>query len=212
MYNDAYVQVLGPAKHPWALGRPAEEVWAEIWDVCGPLADKVFQHGEASFVDDVQLFMSRGDFLEETYYSFSYSPIRDETGRVAGLFCPSAETTHKVLNARRLRTLSELAAKALVERSVDTACASAIDTLAKNPDDVPFALLYWIDPVHRRAVLNRSTGVADGDDECAAPIAGSRCRQRRVARARGGRDLPASSRPHRALRFAAARSRCSTHR
>ncbi|GFE86713.1 ATP-binding protein [Steroidobacter agaridevorans] len=169
LYNDAYVQVLGPAKHPWALGRPAEEVWAEIWDVCGPLADKVFRHGEASFVDDVQLFMSRGDFLEETYYSFSYSPIRDETGRVAGLFCPSAETTHKVLNARRLRTLSELAAKALVERSVETACASAIDTLAKNSDDVPFALLYWIDAEHRRAVLNRSTGVTDGADECAAP-------------------------------------------
>jgi PAS domain S-box-containing protein len=170
LYNDAYVQVLGPAKHPEALGRPAEEVWAEIWDVCGPLADKVFRHGEASFVDDVQLFMSRGDFLEETYYSFSYSPIRDETGRVAGLFCPSAETTHKVLNARRLRTLSELAAKALVERSVDAACASAIDTLGKNPDDVPFALLYWIDPLHRRAVLNRSAGVARDDHECAAPI------------------------------------------
>lgn len=170
LYNDAYVQVLGPAKHPWALGRPAEEVWAEIWDVCGPLADKVFRHGEASFVDDVQLFMSRGDFLEETYYSFSYSPIRDETGRVAGLFCPSAETTHKVLNARRLRTLSELAAKALVERSVETACASAIDTLARNPEDVPFALLYWIDPVHRRAVLNRSSGVTNADAECAPPI------------------------------------------
>jgi PAS domain S-box-containing protein len=170
LYNDAYVQVLGPAKHPWALGRPAEEVWAEIWDVCGPLADKVFQHGEASFVDDVQLFMTRGDFLEETYYSFSYSPIRDETGHVAGLFCPSAETTHKVLNARRLRTLSELAAKSLVERSVGAACDSAIDTLAKNPDDVPFALLYWIDPVHRRAVLNRSTGVANEDDKYATPI------------------------------------------
>ena len=170
LYNDAYVQVLGPAKHPWALGSPAQEVWAEIWDVCGPLADKVFRHGEASFVDDVQLFMSRGDFLEETYYSFSYSPIRDETGRVAGLFCPSAETTHKVLNARRLRTLSELAAKALVERSVHTACASAIDTLGKNSQDVPFALLYWIDPVHRRAVLNRSSGIAEGIDECATPV------------------------------------------
>ncbi len=170
LYNDAYVQVLGPAKHPWALGRPAEEVWAEIWDVCGPLAEKVFLHGEASFVDDVQLFMSRGDFIEETYYSFSYSPIRDETGRVAGLFCPSAETTHKVLNARRLRTLSELAAKALVERSVEAACASGIDTLAKNPEDVPFALLYWIDPVQRQAVLRRSTGLARDDEECAAPV------------------------------------------
>ncbi len=168
LYNDAYVQVLGPAKHPWALGRPAAEVWAEIWDFCGPLFDKVYRHGEASFVDDVRLFMSRGDFIEETYYSFSYSPIRDETGRVAGLFCPSAETTHKVLNARRLRTLSELAAKALVERSVVAACASAIDTLSKNPDDVPFALLYRIDPVQRLAHLNRTTGLV-GSGAAIAP-------------------------------------------
>jgi CheY-like chemotaxis protein len=50
LYNDAYVQVLSSAKHPWALGRPAEEVWSEIWDICGPLADKVFKNGEASFV------------------------------------------------------------------------------------------------------------------------------------------------------------------
>jgi PAS domain-containing protein len=104
LYNDAYLHVLGRAKHPWALGRPASEVWAEIWDVCGPLADKVFGHGEASFVDDVRLLMNRGDFLEETFYSFSYSPIRDESGDVGGLFCPSNDVTAKVLGARRSRT------------------------------------------------------------------------------------------------------------
>ena len=85
LYNDAYIQVLSLAKHPSALGRPTAEVWSEIWDICGPLADKVFQKGEASFLDDVRFFMNRGDFLEETYYSFSYSPIRDESGNVAGL-------------------------------------------------------------------------------------------------------------------------------
>ena len=95
LYNDAYVAVLSQAKHPQALGRPAREVWSEIWDICGPLADKVFERGEATFVDDVRLFMSRGDVLEETYYSFSYSPIHDESGRVAGLFCPSTDTTAK---------------------------------------------------------------------------------------------------------------------
>jgi hypothetical protein len=55
IYNDAYIQVLSLAKHPEALGKPAAEVWAEIWDICGPLADKVFQKGEASFVDEVRL-------------------------------------------------------------------------------------------------------------------------------------------------------------
>src|SRR5581483_6249402 len=85
LYNDAYVHVLGAAKHPWALGRKAADVWAEIWQFCGPLAEQVFSKGEASYVDDVRLFMDRGDFLEETFYSFSYSPIRDESGRVGGL-------------------------------------------------------------------------------------------------------------------------------
>ncbi len=145
LYNDAYVQVLSSAKHPWALGRPAAEVWPEIWDICGPLADKVFQNGEASFVDEVRLFMNRGDFVEETYYSFSYSPIRDESGNVAGLFCPSTEVTPKVINARRLRTLSQLSAHALVQKTTAAACESAIATLASNNDDVPFAILYLLE-------------------------------------------------------------------
>ena len=65
LYNDPYIQVLGHSKHEWALGRPAAEVWAEIWDVCGPLAEKVFRNGEATFMDDVRLFMNRGADLEE---------------------------------------------------------------------------------------------------------------------------------------------------
>ena len=145
LYNDAYVDVLGAAKHPWALGRPAREVWSEIWDVCGPLADKVFQRAEATFVEAVQLFMRRGDFLEETWYSFSYSPIVGEDGGVGGLFCPSTDVSASVLNARRLGTLSRLSADALREPTVAGACATAIGTLADNPADLPFVLLYLAD-------------------------------------------------------------------
>src|SRR4029077_18022228 len=160
LYNEAYVQVLSSAKHPWALGRPAAEVWSEIWDICGPLADKVFKNGEASF-DEVRLFMSRGDFLEETYYSFSYSPIRDESGKVAGLFCPSTEVTPKVINARRLRTLSQLSASPLVKKPVDPACISAPATIAKNPDDIPFAILYVVDAETERAELRQVCGIPE---------------------------------------------------
>jgi signal transduction histidine kinase/DNA-binding response OmpR family regulator len=160
LYNDAYISVLGLAKHPWALGRPATEVWAEIWEVCGPLADKVFSRGEATFVDEVQLFMARGESKEETYYSFSYSPIRDESGIVRGLFCPSTDVTPKVLNARRLRTLAELTAKALIEKTIESACSSAFSTLAKNPDDIPFGLLYLIDRDGKHAVLQCTCGLA----------------------------------------------------
>jgi PAS domain S-box-containing protein len=162
LYNDAYIQVLSKAKHPAALGKPAAEVWAEIWDICGPLADKVYQKAEASFVDDVRLFMNRGNFLEETYYSFSYSPIRDESGKVAGLFCPSTEVSPKVINARRLRTLSELSASALTQKTTEAACASVFMTLAKNPDDIPFAMLYLTDAEGKNLRLEQACGLPSG--------------------------------------------------
>ena len=162
LYNDAYISVLSLAKHPGSLGRPAREVWAEIWDVCGPLVDKVFARAEPTFMNDVRLFMSRGEYLEETYYSFSYSPVFDDDGKVGGLFCPSTEVTAKVLHARRLRTLSELSAKALVEKSIQAACQSCVETLAENPEDVPFSLLYVLDSSRQVATLAGTSHVPLG--------------------------------------------------
>jgi len=145
LYNDAYIDVLSRSKHPWALGRPMVEVWAEIWDVCEPMVNRVYQDGEAIMRDDMRLFMRRGGMLEEVFYSFSYSPVRDESGNVAGLFCPNLDVTSRHLNARRLRTLSELNARTLQEKTLHGACAIAIDAIAGNPDDVPFAQLYLAD-------------------------------------------------------------------
>ena len=156
LYNDAYIKVLSGAKHPWALGRPVHEVWAEIWDYCGPLVERVFRHGEATLADDVRLFMRRDDFLEEMFYSFSYSPVRDESGNVAGLFCANLDVTSKHLNARRLHTLSDMSTRTLQQKTVRGACASAIAVMAENPDDLPFALLYLAD------------ADADGDGESGA--------------------------------------------
>jgi signal transduction histidine kinase/FixJ family two-component response regulator len=170
LYNDAYLHVLGLAKHPKSLGRPAAEVWAEIWDVCGPLANKVFQEGEPSFVDDVRLFMHRGDYLEETYYSFSYSPIRDESGDVGGLFCPSNDVTPKVLSARRLRTLSELAGGPYFGKSTDEACALVGSELKNNPADVPFALLYVVNSDGTQAILKQTIGFENVCEYLSAPV------------------------------------------
>jgi len=169
LYNDAYISVLSLTKHPRSLGRPAREVWPEIWDVIGPLTDKVFLEAEPFFVDDLRLFMRRGDYLEETYYSFSYSPIYDESGKVAGLFCPSAETTAKNLNTRRLRTLSELSAKALIEKSIQAACHSSLATIALNPDDIPFALLYLLDEDRKIARLVGTSAASGSLVEIANP-------------------------------------------
>lgn len=162
LYNDAYIQVLSLAKHPGALGKPTIEVWPEIWDIIGPLIEKVYQKGEASFQDDVRFLMNRGDFIEESYYSFSYSPIRDESGAVAGLFCPTTEVTPKVINARRLRTLSELSSNALLQKTTDAACASVAATLTKNPEDIPFAVLYLIDGADNQARLEQTCGILTG--------------------------------------------------
>lgn len=157
LYNDAYIDVLGIDKHSWALGRPAYVVWEEIWDVCGPLSDRVYNEGGSTNNDDVQLFMKRGNFIEEVFYSFSYSPIFDEYGKVAGLFCPNFETTPKVLNARRNRTLSELAAKSLTEKSIDSAFASAAATISKNIADVPFAVFYMLNDKKAEIVKHTAT-------------------------------------------------------
>ena len=99
LYNDAYGPILG-AKHPDALGRPFQQVWPEIWDEVGPLAERALA-GEAVWQDDLPLLMRRNGYDEETWFTFSYSPALDETGKVAGIFCACTETTEKVLAVRK---------------------------------------------------------------------------------------------------------------
>ena len=156
LYNDACIDALGLAEHPAALGRDVAEVWAEawaeLWQVCGPSVDRVLRHGEAGCVDDVRLFMNRGDGVEESHFAFSYSPIRDESGAVAGLFCPCHDTSAQVIGARRLATLQALAAHALVDQTTEAACGRALAAIAPNADDIPFALLYLHDGEHARLV------------------------------------------------------------
>ncbi|HYH14876.1 MAG TPA: PAS domain S-box protein, partial [Flavisolibacter sp.] len=102
IYNDAYINIAGE-KHPKLLGASGREMWAEIWDVIGPLADTVMNKGQSSWSEDQQLNMNRHGFIEETYFTFSYSPIFSDTGTINGLFCACTETTEKVLAARRIK-------------------------------------------------------------------------------------------------------------
>ena len=103
--------MLGPAKHPARWGSPRRKVWAEIWDVIGPMIAQVMEHGEATRSRDLELHLNREGYPEESYFSFSYSPIYDEQGEVGGVFCPCIETTEKVIGERRLTTLRDLAAQ-----------------------------------------------------------------------------------------------------
>src|SRR5688500_8634141 len=100
-YNDSYIAVAGE-KHPALLGKPGPEAWAEIWNVIGPMADQVMNEGRASWSEDQVLYMNRKGYIEETYFTFSYSPIIDETSSIQGIFCACTETTEKVLSAKNI--------------------------------------------------------------------------------------------------------------
>jgi signal transduction histidine kinase/DNA-binding response OmpR family regulator len=145
LYNDGYIDALG-AKHPEALGQRALECWSEIWSVVGPLYEQVMRGGESTWSDDLLLLMDRYGYVEETYFTFSYSPIRGESGRVGGMLITCAETTARVIGERRLRTLRDLAARTTGARTVREACENALATLAENPIDLPAVALDLIEP------------------------------------------------------------------
>ncbi|GAA3902512.1 PAS domain-containing sensor histidine kinase [Sphingomonas limnosediminicola] len=105
LYNDAYAVILG-AKHPEAMGARFKDVWSEIWEDVGPLAHRAL-NGEATWLEDLPLVMNRKGFDEQTWFTFSYSPVRDDAGQIAGMFCAVAETTDKIVAQRRLADEAE---------------------------------------------------------------------------------------------------------
>jgi signal transduction histidine kinase len=124
LYNDPYAEILG-AKHPRALGRRFYDIWSEIWTDISPLIDAAMA-GQATYREDLPLLMNRKGYDEQTWFTFSYSPVRDETGKVAGMFCACQETTQKVLALRGLRELNET-----LEQRVNQAVAERMDDQQK---------------------------------------------------------------------------------
>jgi PAS domain S-box-containing protein len=98
LYNDAYMDVLG-GKHPAALGHAFEDIWAEIWSDIHPLVERALA-GEATYWENLPLLMTRKGYEEQTWFTFSYSPLRGDDGLVAGMFCACVETTDTVLAER----------------------------------------------------------------------------------------------------------------
>jgi PAS domain S-box-containing protein len=153
--------MLGPTKHPAALGAPGLKVWAEISEIIGPMLRGVMERGEATRSRDLLLHIDREGYPEEAYFSFSYSPIYEENGKVGGVFCPVIETTEKVIGERRLRTLRDLAAACQGE-SETLVYESAARVLAANPYDVPFAMIYRVDHGQSVATLEATAGIQQG--------------------------------------------------
>lgn len=154
-YNDAYIPIMGDK--PNGLGRPFPEVWSEVWDTIGPITNRAM-HGEASYFEDLPLTLMRRGYPEATWFSFSYSPIRDEVGGVGGILCTVHETTRRVHAETALRQ-----SEARLQAAIDLVNVShytwnpssgALDWDARlkamwglSPD-VPVPLDVWMSGVH----------------------------------------------------------------
>ncbi|MDP3418420.1 PAS domain-containing sensor histidine kinase [Falsiroseomonas sp.] len=100
LYNEAYRPFLG-SRHPWALGRTMQEVWPTLWQSLTTAARQVHETGEGVVAEDQRLLMERDGGLDETFWTYSFAPIRDETGKVAGIFLTALSTTERNLAERR---------------------------------------------------------------------------------------------------------------
>lgn len=161
LYNDAYASILG-TKHPWALGRPAVEVWPEIFHTIGPLLRETYEQGKTTGGDDVPIFLNRSGYVEEFYCSFSYTPLRAVDGAMEAVFATLPETSVRVIGERRLRTLQQLGSETRAARKPEQTLSIAAEVLGRNPYDVPFAGFYlWRDDAPR-GVLVAAVGIEPG--------------------------------------------------
>jgi len=140
VYNDAYIEILGD-KHPAALGRRGRFVWWDIWEPISPMLASVIASGEATWSNDLMLPMVTAGRRQERYFTFTYSPLVGENGEIYGIFCPSWETTERVISERRLHLLNAVASATMETRTVDDAVSAAVSVCADQPD-VPLVAAY----------------------------------------------------------------------
>ncbi|MBD1806859.1 response regulator [Microcoleus sp. FACHB-SPT15] len=158
LYNDAYKAIVG-GKHPEALGQPASYVWREIWDQVGPRAESAILKNEGTYDEALLLIMERNGYPEETYYTFSYSPVPNDEGGTGGIICANTDDTQRIIGERQLALLRELAAKTADARTFDEACTLSAECLKTNRHDLPFAMIYLGDPEQQRVFLTGTSGI-----------------------------------------------------
>ncbi|KAG8770174.1 hypothetical protein FRC15_004208, partial [Serendipita sp. 397] len=148
VYNDGYA-AMSTTKHPFILGQKGHVAWGELWDILGPAVHECIK-GNAVYKYDDLLFMDRLESeeqsLEESYHSWSWTPIIDSRGHFAGLYNATFETSQKVVAERRLNTLQLLGSNTATAQNKETFCQAALATLEENDKDIPFAAFYLSDP------------------------------------------------------------------
>jgi signal transduction histidine kinase len=160
-YNDSYKSIIG-GKHPWALGRPTSVVWQEIWGDIAPLLGTAMRGDEGTFVESQLLIMRRHGYEEETYYTFSYSPIPDDEGKVGGIICANSDDTQRVIGERQIALLRELAAGTADARGWREACGFSAKALETNAHDLPFAMIYIAEADSDALSLAAASGIKPG--------------------------------------------------
>ena len=158
LYNDPYKAIVG-GKHPWALGTPASIVWKDIWKDIEPMLRQVMEKDEGTYVESQLLIMERNGYPEETYYTFSYTPIPGDDGSTAGMICANTDDTDRIISERQLLTLTELG-KSLTDCGTNAEVINkTIAALKANPYDFPFALFYSM--IDNKVVLSHSTDLGE---------------------------------------------------
>ena len=141
-YNDAYRPSLGnEGKHPSAVGQKGRECWPEIWDVIYPLIDQVRTTGEAVWFEDQLIPIYRNGKVEDVYWTFSYSPVNNESGKVEGVFVVCTETTEKVHNLKKLEESEKRFRNLITESTVATVVFSGNDLVVELANEV--MLKFW---------------------------------------------------------------------
>ena len=159
-YNDAYRPTLG-GKHPRSLGRPIRQIYPEIWDDIQGRLRAVYDKGASTWDRALMLLINRRGFLEETYHTFSYSPLRGDDGRVQGIFCAVSEDTERVISERRLASLGALAGELTQANGEADVLRAAARGLGGDGRDLPFTVTYLFDADGAPRVAGM-TGVVEG--------------------------------------------------
>jgi signal transduction histidine kinase len=141
LYNDAYLPSFGHGKHPRAMGQRGRECWQEIWPIIGPQIDDVMERARSSYNEDALVPILRNGRLEEVYWTYTYSPVFDESGAVGGTLVICTETTNRVLGERRANLLHALVGETSIASDRAALWEKAFEVLGRAPADLPVAAL-----------------------------------------------------------------------
>ncbi|RYZ59067.1 MAG: PAS domain S-box protein, partial [Proteobacteria bacterium] len=160
--NDGYWPICGEI-YEQVMGADYRETWKSAWSAIGATFDSAIS-GKTSYLENQRMFLARRGYLEETFFTFSHSPIRDETGQIVGLFHPVTETTARILAERRSKAVRELSVVVSTAKNVDEVYEKAAASLKDCAYDLSFAAIYEIDSEGSAATVRSLQGIKSGLD------------------------------------------------